>query len=150
TWANVLVAWLAAEPLRLALRWSWSEFQRAEHEAERARRHQGELGQLVKSLNVAQDRLEHVNRELERARQAADEARRLKAEFAATISHELRTPLNLIIGFSEMIAMGAGTGPPLPTTYQRDIDTIYRNARHLSSLIDDILDLSQIDAVRMG
>ena len=151
-WANVLVAWLASEPTRLALRWSWSEFQRAEREADRARRQQGELAQLVKSLNVAQDRLEQVNRELERARLAADEARRLKAEFAATISHELRTPLNLIIGFSEMLAAGAdGYGEPaLPVTCQRDVDTIYRNARHLSSLIDDILDLSQIDAARMG
>lgn len=152
TWANVLAAWLAAQPLRIALSWSWTEFRRAEREADRARRQQAELAQVVKSLTVAQDRLEETNRELERARRAADEARRLKAEFAATVSHELRTPLNLIIGFSEMLAAGVDGGHlhPDPALLQRDADTIYRNARHLSALIDDILDLAQIDAARMG
>ena len=152
TWANVLLAWLSSEPLRLALHWSWSHFLRAESEADRAKQHQGELAQLVKSLNVAQDRLEQMNRELERARRAAEAARRLKAEFAAAVSHELRTPLNLIIGFSEMMAANAsGYGArPLPPAYQADADTIYRNARHLSSLIDDILELAQIDAARLG
>ena len=58
TWANVPVAWLASEPIRLALEWSWGQYVRAEQEADRARRQQAELGQLVKSLNVAQDRLE--------------------------------------------------------------------------------------------
>jgi signal transduction histidine kinase/CheY-like chemotaxis protein len=152
SWANVAAAWLAARPTRMALRWSWSEYRRAEREADRARRQQAELARVVKSLTITQDRLEEVNRELERARRAADEARRLKAEFAAAVSHELRTPLNLIIGFSELLAADAEGrgGPPDPATFQRDIDTIYRNARYLSSLIDDILDLAQIDAARMG
>ena len=152
SWANVVAAWLASQPTRIALHWSWSQYRRAEWEADRARRQQAELARAVKSLNVAQDRLEVMNRELERARRAADEARRLKAEFAATVSHELRTPLNLIIGFSELLAAGTeGYSPSLaPSTIQRDVDTIYRNARYLSSLIDDVLDLAQIDAARMG
>src|SRR3972149_5091178 len=93
-----------------------------------------------------------MNVELDRARSEAQEARQLKAQFAANISHELRTPLNLIIGFSEMMATAPQSygGEPLPPGYQCDIDTIYRNARHLSSLIDDILDLSQVDAQRMA
>lgn len=152
TWANVVLGWVASEPVRLALSWSWSHYLRAEQETNRARRQQAQLAQLVKSLNQAQDRLEAMNRDLERARRAADDARRLKAEFAATISHELRTPLNLIVGFSEMMVAAADSyaDHPLPPVYQRDVDTIYRNARHLSSLIDDILDLSQIDAARLG
>lgn len=152
TWANVPVAWLGSEPIRRALDWSWTQFVRAESEADRARRHQAELAGMVKSLNLAQDRLEQANHELERARRAADEARRLKAEFAATVSHELRTPLNLIVGFSEMMATGLDSyaSQPLPSTCQGDMDVIYRNARHLSGLIDDILDLAQIDASRMA
>ncbi|MBI2939848.1 MAG: response regulator [Chloroflexi bacterium] len=151
-WANILVTWLASEPIRLALRWSWLEFQRAERETDRARRQQAELARLVKSLNVAQDRLEQVNHELERARHAADDARRLKTEFAAAISHELRTPLNLIIGFSEMMVISPrlSYGEPLPEAYGADVEAIYRNSCHISSLVDDILDLSQIDAHRMG
>ncbi|MGH2458986.1 MAG: sensor histidine kinase [Chloroflexota bacterium] len=152
SWANVVAAWLAAQPTRVALRWSWLEYRRADREADQARRRQAELTRVVKSLNVAQDRLEMMNRELERARRAADEARRLKADFAATVSHELRTPLNLIIGFSELLAAGTEGSPSPPdlSAIQRDVDPIYRNARYLSSLIDDILDLAQIDAARMG
>ncbi|MGH2459421.1 MAG: ATP-binding protein [Chloroflexota bacterium] len=150
-WASVPVAWLGSEPIRLALRWSWEELRRAEADADRARGQQAQLARLVKSLNVAQDRFEQLNHEMERARRAADEARRIKAEFAATISHELRTPLNLIIGFSELlVADGDGAESRATVTLQRDVDTIYRNARHLSSLIDDILDLAQIDAARLG
>lgn len=151
TWGNVAVAWCASEPVRLTLRWAIREYERAERETERARKQQAALAQAVKNLNVAQDRLELMNAELERARRAANTAGRHKAEFAATISHELRTPLNLIIGLSELMAAGplhAATSDA--TTYQQDVDTIYRNARHLSSLIDDILDLAQVDAARMG
>src|SRR5581483_2122963 len=78
--------------------------------------------------------------------------RRIKAEFAANISHELRTPLNLIIGFSEILMSvphGAG-GRELSPSSRADVDVIYRNAKHLSNLIDDVLDLSQIDVGRMG
>ncbi len=152
TWAYLPVAWLASEPIRLALRWSWTEYCRAEGEADRARRQQAELVRVVKSLNLAQDRLEKMNVEMERARRAAEEARRLKTEFASTISHELRTPLNMILGLSELMAVGMDSTQTNSdiATFQGDIDTIYRNARHLSSLIDDILDLAQIDAARMG
>lgn len=152
SWTNALVTWLASQPTRTALRWSWNSYRRAEDETRRAMRQQSEFAQLAKSLNVAQDRLEELNYELDRARRAAEDASRLKAEFAASVSHELRTPLNLIIGFSEVMALGTGNHneQPLPPAYLRDVDTIYRNARHLSSLIDDILDLSQIDAARMG
>lgn len=143
---------LSFQPIQVALNWSWSHYIRAEREADRAMRQQAEFAEMVKSLNAAQDRFEQANHELERARHAAEDAQRLKTEFAAMISHELRTPLNLIIGFSEMMAAGVDSyaTQPLSPIQQRDIDTVYRNARHLSSLIDDILDLARIDALRMG
>ena len=151
-WGGVLLCWLATRPTRTALEWSWQSYVQALRKAEEARDRQGELGRLSKSLTEAYVRLEQINLELERARQAAEEARRLKTEFAAAISHELRTPLNLIIGFSEMMVVSprSSYGKPLPETYRRDVGTIYQNACHISSLIDDILDLSQIDAHRMG
>ena len=74
-------------------------------------------------------------------------ANRYKSEFLASMSHELRTPLNSIIGFTERVLKGSGV--PLA---ERDMDallTVKRNANHLLSLINDILDLSKVEAGRM-
>jgi signal transduction histidine kinase len=72
----------------------------------------------------------------------------LKSEFMANMSHELRTPLNAIIGFSDLILEG-GTGDVTPQ--QREfIDAVVRNGKHLLSLINSVLDLSKIEAGRMG
>jgi signal transduction histidine kinase/CheY-like chemotaxis protein len=143
--------WVATYPLRTTLHWAWDSYERARRQTEALMEQRGELSRALKDLDLAYRRLEAMAIELERARQAADEARRLKAEFAANISHELRTPLNLIIGFSEMMVMAPRTyGEPLPASYRGDVQAIYRNAQHLSTLIDDVLDLSQIEAGRMG
>lgn len=151
-WVSLLICWLLSHPTRTALDWAWHSYVRALHIAEELRDHQEQLERTVKSLNVAYQRLEQLNVELARARQAAEQARRLKGEFAAAISHELRTPLNLIIGFSEMMvtAPQAYRGQTLPDVYRGDLEAIYRNACHLSNLVDDVLDLSQIEADRMG
>jgi len=150
--AIALLTWTATHPLRTTLHWSWMSYEQARSRADDLMVQRGELQRTVKDLRAAYARLERMSTELERARQAADEARRLKAEFAANISHELRTPLNLIIGFSEMMFMAPHTygGQSLPATYRGDVEAIYRSARHLSQLVDDVLDLSQIEAGRMG
>ncbi len=152
TWVSLLLCWLLSHPTHTALDWAWHSYVRAMHVAEELRDHQEQLERTVKSLNAAYRRLEQLNVELARARQAAEQARRLKSEFAAAISHELRTPLNLIIGFSEMMvtAPQAYRGQVLPDVYRGDLEAIYRNACHLSNLVDDVLDLSQIEADRMG
>ncbi|MBI2942156.1 MAG: response regulator [Chloroflexi bacterium] len=152
TVVNLSLSWLLSRPVGAALDWSWASYAQAREKTEEARTRQAELARLSKSLEEACHRLEVANEELERARKAAVDARLLKAEFAATISHELRTPLNLIIGFSEMMVMNPETygGVSLPTSYRGDVEAIYRNACHLSSLVDDILDLAKIEARRMG
>jgi signal transduction histidine kinase len=72
----------------------------------------------------------------------------LKSEFMANMSHELRTPLNAIIGFSDLILEG-GAGDV--TGQQREfLDSVVRNGKHLLSLINSVLDLSKIEAGRMG
>ncbi len=144
--------WVGLYPMRTTLNWAWRSYEREREQMEAARTSRGELSRALASLDVAYRRLETMNVELERAREAAVEARRLKAEFAANISHELRTPLNLIIGFSEMMIMSPQSydDEPLPAAYRGDLQSIHRNAKHLSQLIDDVLDLSQVEAARMG
>jgi signal transduction histidine kinase/CheY-like chemotaxis protein len=147
-----ILAWLSTRPLYVALHSAWDSYAQAVQVSEGLRDRQGELNRQLADLEAACERLEGANQELERARAAAAEARRLKSEFAATISHELRTPLNLIIGFSEVMVMAPESygDRPLPPGYRGDVEAIHRNARHLSSLIDDILDLSQLDAHRLA
>ena len=146
------LAYLLTRPVQTALDWSWASYVAASTKTEEARDRQAELAKLSGQLEDTCLRLEAANAELERARAAAVDARRLKSEFAAAISHELRTPLNLIIGYSEMMVL-TGQSPgrvQLPGIYRGDVEAIYRNACHLSSLVDDVLELSQVDAHRLG
>ena len=91
--------------------------------------------------------LYHDVTDLLSARREAEDANRAKSRFLASMSHELRTPLNAIIGYSELIEeeardLGAGTLAP-------DIQKVRTAGTHLLSLINDILDLSKIEAGRM-
>ena len=99
-----------------------------------------ELKAVSAELNVRSLKVEAQNRELAHAN-------RLKSEFLASMSHELRTPLNAIIGFSEVLKDGL-VGPL--TAEQHDYVTeVFTSGRHLLSLINDILDLSKIEAGKM-
>ena len=80
--------------------------------------------------------------ELRRAKDAAEAASRATSAFLARMSHELRTPLNSIIGFSDLMLSGAGE------VQAEFLEPVVRNGRHLLGLIEDILDLSKIEAGR--
>jgi signal transduction histidine kinase len=111
-----------------------------------------ELRRLNDSLRNAYTLLERTNHELAEARDEAEEARRSKTQFAATISHELRTPLNLILGFAEAIYKMPELyrGAVLTPELRGDIRQIYLSARHLLELVDDVLDLSRVEQVRLS
>ncbi|MEL7357921.1 MAG: ammonium transporter [Cyanobacteria bacterium J06560_6] len=80
--------------------------------------------------------------ELEIAKEKAEQANRAKSEFFANMTHELRTPLNSIIGFAQLLDRDRS----LPTQQKVKAHTIYRSAEHLLSLINNILDISKIEA----
>jgi signal transduction histidine kinase len=95
-------------------------------------------------LATLEQELAQTRQELAEARRQLREADRLKTEFIATVSHELRTPLNSIIGFAKLL-LKQQIGP-LNSIQQTDISLIYDSAQHLLSLVNDILDLSKIEA----
>ena len=144
------MAWLAARPLKTSVEWALTGWVRAERLVHETRERRAELYRVVRSLEEATYRIERMNEELVAARREAEAARALKARFVATVSHELRGPLNLILGFSRLIALSPEQyGVPLPTPYRADVDAIYRNSQHLATLVDDVLDLSRIEAERL-
>lgn len=94
-------------------------------------------------MNIVED-LNEKTAELEQANARLQELDRLKSMFVASMSHELRTPLNSIIGFSSILH-DEWVGP-LNLEQKKDLDIVHRCGRHLLSLINDVIDVSKIEA----
>jgi len=91
--------------------------------------------------------LEKANRELALAKEEAEQGSRSKSSFLANMSHELRTPLNAIIGFAELLYDGA-VRPEMPQ-HKEFLGDILTSGRHLLQLINDVLDLSKVEAGKL-
>jgi signal transduction histidine kinase/CheY-like chemotaxis protein len=103
--------------------------------------------QFMSAFATALDR-RHLIVKLEENNRKLLEANRHKSVFLASMSHELRTPLNAILGFSELL-IDAGNGQFPPATRKRFLEQIHSSGKHLLGLINDILDLSKIEAGQM-
>ncbi|MBY0375432.1 MAG: PAS domain S-box protein [Bryobacteraceae bacterium] len=105
----------------------------------------GRPARMVVAYDVTERRRFEVA--LEEARRRAEMASRAKSEFLASMSHELRSPLHTIIGFTELL--GEELEGPLNEKQKRFVNHIHRDSQHLLTLINDILDLSKIEAGRL-
>src|SRR5882762_7951026 len=103
-----------------------------------------ELGRLRRSFNAMAERIEAQATALQKALDLAQEANRVKSEFLASMSHELRTPLNAIIGFTGTLLMKLPG--PLNADQEKQLRTVQTGANHLLSLINDLLDVTKIEA----
>lgn len=106
-------------------------------------------GQIMGTFGISRDITERMRAqaELQAAKEAAEYADRAKSDFLANMSHELRTPLNAIIGFAEILRDEI-IGPIRPEQRELVVD-IHTSGRHLLNMINDILDLSKIEAGTM-
>jgi signal transduction histidine kinase/FixJ family two-component response regulator len=100
---------------------------------------------MVKNLREKTHRLEETRNELEKAKEEADKANRAKSNFLASMSHEIRTPMNAILGYAQILDREKS----LTEKQKKGVEAIYRGGNHLLSLINDILDISKIEAGKM-
>jgi signal transduction histidine kinase len=105
------------------------------------------MNQMSRELNILYEDQRAHTQELQRLNQELQEASRAKSAFLASMSHELRTPMNAILGFNEMIL--DDLYGDVPEHLREPLTDIQTNGRHLLKLINDVLDLSKIEAGRM-
>jgi len=103
------------------------------------------LARQTQNLRLSHANLLTTNQELGEARDAAQTANRAKSQFLANMSHEIRTPMNAILGYAQILLRRTD----LPSDQQHAIHTIQRSGDHLLSLINEVLDISKIEADRV-
>ena len=125
---------------------AWLTLKQSEEELTKYRHHLEELvTQRTEELSRTLQDLQVAQKELIGAKDKAEAANRAKSQFLANMSHELRTPMNAILGFSQLMSRQSGTTPK----QQENLSIINRSGEHLLTLINNVLDMSKIEAGRI-
>ncbi len=149
--ASALLAAQVTGELYQVTEWALLNYQRERRTTEALFENRQLLERELLRSQALSEQLQDANTQLEAARAAAEEAKHFRGQFLANMSHELRTPLNAIIGFSETMLKFPAMydGVPLPKPYEDDLNYIFDSGRQLLNLINDILDLSRVDAGKL-
>jgi len=150
-WATLAVVYAVYRPVRELNAWLWEYSQRTQRLLKEARDRKLELTQAFDDLVHLNQQLTLASERMASLRSIAEEALKTKAAFVARVSHEFRTPLNMIIGLIDLLVETPEVyGQELPPALMEDLDIVLRNCEHLSSLVNDVLDLSRAEAGRMA
>ena len=130
--------------------WLWNQFGQAQAMLAEARDQKAALQQALEDLVHANRQLALANERMAMLRAVAEEAQKSKTAFVAKVSHEFRTPLNMIIGLvalmnetPEMYAVD------LSPEMRKDLQIVYRNCQHLTQMVNDVLNLTQVESGRL-
>ncbi|MCJ7737427.1 MAG: ATP-binding protein, partial [Anaerolineae bacterium] len=148
-WAPVAVLWSLSGGLCQLDERVQESFLRSERLITEVRDRREELGQALRDLTNLNRQLVLVSERSAALRRVAEDAEHTKAAFVAKVSHELRTPLNMIIGLvGLMVDNPYSYDGPIPDDLMEDLGIVHRNSEHLLSMINDVLDLSQVESGR--
>jgi signal transduction histidine kinase len=144
---SAALTWLSSQSFFAAVDWALDSYQKVEKRESQLFESEQRLQRALAEKEYLNEQLLASNQALERARAAAEQASRMKTQFVRNMSHELRTPLNAIIGLSYILQQEY---KGRLTDEQRDyVRRIYDSGDHLLRLLNDVLDLSKIEAGKL-
>ncbi len=150
-WVTFATAYSMYRSIRRLIEWLEIYFERNQKIIEEARDHRMQLEKALQGFAHANRQLALANERASALRAIAESAERAKAAFVANVSHEFRTPLNMIIGLVDLMVESPGIyAVVLSDEMRKDLKVIHRNCEYLSEMIDDVLDLTRMEAGRFA